>query len=81
MSDLSTDARLRKLVAEHLGVDIAKATDDADLLDDLGADSLDVVELTIAVEDEFRLEKSIPDEQADKWRTVGDMLRTVEGLL
>ena len=80
MSD-STDARLRKLVAEHLGVDIAKAADDADLIDDLGADSLDVVELTIAVEDEFRLEKSIPDDEADKWRTVGDMLRTVEGLL
>lgn len=80
MSD-STDARLRKLVAEHLGVDVAKATDEADLIDDLGADSLDVVELTIAVEDEFRLEKSIPDDEADKWRTVGDMLRTVEGLL
>ncbi len=77
----STDARLRKLVAEHLGVNIAKATDDADLVDDLGADSLDVVELTVAVEDEFRLEKSIPDEETDKWRTVGDMLRTVEGLL
>lgn len=80
MSD-STDARLRKLVAEHLGVDVTRATDDADLIDDLGADSLDVVELTIAVEDEFRLEKSIPDDEADKWRTVGDMLRTVEGLL
>jgi len=68
MSDIS--ARVKKIVVEHLGVEEAKVTDAASFVDDLGADSLDTVELVMAFEEEFGVE--IPDDAAEKIRTVGD---------
>ena len=70
MSDVAE--RVKKIVVEHLGVDEAKVTDNASFIDDLGADSLDTVELVMAFEKEFDLD--IPDEEAEKLRTVGDAL-------
>ena len=69
MSD-DIPARVKKIVVEHLGVDEDKVTDGASFIDDLGADSLDTVELVMAFEEEFGLD--IPDEDAEKMRTVGD---------
>ena len=68
MSDIS--ARVKKIVIEHLSVEEAKVTDAASFIDDLGADSLDTVELVMAFEEEFGVE--IPDDAAEKIRTVGD---------
>jgi acyl carrier protein len=68
MSDIA--ARVKKIVVEHLGVEEAKVTEQASLIDDLGADSLDQVELVMAFEEEFGVE--IPDDAAEKIRTVGD---------
>jgi acyl carrier protein len=68
MSDIS--ARVKKIVVEHLGVEESKVTDAASFVDDLGADSLDTVELVMAFEEEFGVE--IPDDAAEKIRTVGD---------
>ena len=68
MSDI-TD-RVKKIVIEHLGVDAAKVTDNASFIDDLGADSLDTVELVMAFEEEFSVE--IPDDAAEKIITVKD---------
>ena len=66
MSDSA--ARVKKIVVEHLGVDESKVTDAASFIDDLGADSLDTVELVMAFEDEFGCE--IPDDAAEKILTV-----------
>jgi acyl carrier protein len=68
MSDIAE--RVKKIVVEHLGVDESKVTEQASLIDDLGADSLDQVELVMAFEEEFSVE--IPDDAAEKIRTVGD---------
>ena len=62
--------RVRKIVVEHLGVDEAKVSDKASFIDDLGADSLDTVELVMAFEEEFGCE--IPDDAAEKIVTVKD---------
>jgi acyl carrier protein len=59
-------------VVEHLGVDEGKVTDTASFIDDLGADSLDTVELVMAFEEEFNVE--IPDDAAEKIQTVGDAI-------
>lgn len=66
MSDIAE--RVKKIVIEHLGVDAAKVTDNASFIDDLGADSLDTVELVMAFEEEFGVE--IPDDAAEKIVTV-----------
>ena len=66
MSDVA--ARVKKIVVEHLGVDEDKVTESASFVDDLGADSLDTVELVMALEEEFDCE--IPDEEAEKITTV-----------
>jgi acyl carrier protein len=63
-------ARVTKIIVEHLGVDEAKATEAANLMDDLGADSLDAVELVMAFEEEFGIE--IPDDAAEQIKTVGN---------
>ncbi len=70
MSDIAT--KVQKIVAEHLGVDEAKVLPEASFIDDLGADSLDTVELVMAFEEEFNVE--IPDEAAEKIQTVKDAI-------
>jgi acyl carrier protein len=70
MSDISE--RVKKIVVEHLGVDEAKVTEEASFVDDLGADSLDTVELVMAFEEEFGVE--IPDDAAEKIVTVKDAI-------
>ncbi|MBE90339.1 MAG: acyl carrier protein [Rhodospirillaceae bacterium] len=74
MSDVSE--RVKQIVVEHLGVDEAKVTDNASFIDDLGADSLDTVELVMAFEEEFGCE--IPDEAAEKILTVKDANSFIE---
>ena len=64
--------RVKKIVVEHLGVDEAKVSESASFIDDLGADSLDTVELVMAFEEEFGVE--IPDDAAEKILTVKDAL-------
>ena len=68
-----TGDRVKKIVIEHLGVEAEKVTEDASFIDDLGADSLDIVELVMAFEEEFGLD--IPDEAAEQMRTVGDAIK------
>jgi len=68
--------KVKKMVAEHLGVDEAKVTDQANFIDDLGADSLDTVELVMAFEEEFGSE--ISDSEAEKILTVGDAIKFIE---
>ena len=70
MSDVAE--RVKKIVVEHLGVEADKVIESASFIDDLGADSLDTVELVMEFEDEF--ETSIPDEQAEKIQTVGQAI-------
>jgi len=74
MSD--TADRVAKIVVEHLGVEADKVTQDASFIDDLGADSLDIVELVMAFEEEFGVE--IPDDAAEKITTVGDATNYIE---
>lgn len=68
--------KVRQIVAEQLGVDVNEVTPDASFVDDLGADSLDTVELVMALEEEFGLE--IPDEDAEKIATVQDAITYIE---
>jgi acyl carrier protein len=74
MSDVSE--RVKKVVIEHLGVDDDKVTDTASFIDDLGADSLDTVELVMAFEEEFNVE--IPDDAAEKILTVQDAISFID---
>ncbi len=71
-----TAAKIKKIVAEHLGVDEAKITDTSSFVDDLGADSLDQVELVMAFEEAFNIE--IPDDAAEKIVTVNDAISYVD---
>ncbi len=66
----SIEERVKNIIVEQLGVDADQVTTDASFVEDLGADSLDTVELVMAFEEEFDLE--IPDEDAEKMQTVGD---------
>ena len=70
MSDITE--RVKNIVVEHLGADEAKVTENASFIDDLGADSLDTVELVMAFEAEFAIE--IPDDAAEKIQTVKDAI-------
>jgi acyl carrier protein len=74
MSDVAE--RVKKIVVEHLGVDADKVVENANFIDDLGADSLDTVELVMAFEEEFGVE--IPDDQAETIVTVGDAIKFLE---
>jgi acyl carrier protein len=74
MSDV--EERVKKIVVEHLGVEPEKVVDNANFIDDLGADSLDTVELVMAFEEEFGVE--IPDDAAETIVTVGDAVRFLE---
>ncbi len=62
--------RVKKIIIDQLGIDASKITEESSFVDDLGADSLDIVELIMAFEEEFDVE--IPDEDAEKIKTVGD---------
>jgi acyl carrier protein len=68
--------KIREIVAEQLGVDVEEITPEASFVDDLGADSLDTVELVMALEEEFGIE--IPDEDAEKIATVADAIKYIE---
>jgi acyl carrier protein len=74
MSDVAE--RVKKIVIEHLGVDAGKVSEAASFIDDLGADSLDTVELVMAFEEEFGVE--IPDDAAETILTVGDAVKFIE---
>ena len=74
MSDIAS--RVSKIVVEHLGVEESKVVDSASFIDDLGADSLDTVELVMAFEEEFGSE--ISDSEAEKILTVGDAIKFIE---
>lgn len=69
--------KIRTIVADQLGVDEDQVTADASFVDDLGADSLDTVELIMAFEEEFEVE--IPDEEAQKIKTVQDVIDYIQG--
>ncbi len=74
MSDIAE--RVKKIVVDHLGVDEDKVVESASFIDDLGADSLDTVELVMAFEEEFNVE--IPDDAAEKIQTVGDAVTFIK---
>ena len=69
-------SKVKKMVVDHLGVDESKVTEEANFMDDLGADSLDTVELVMAFEEEFGSE--ISDSEAEKILTVGDAIKFIE---
>ena len=72
--DIST--KVKKIVADHLGIEETKVNDESSFIDDLGADSLDTVELVMAFEEEFGSE--ISDSEAEKILTVGDAIKFIE---
>ena len=74
MSDIAE--RVKKIVVTHLGVEAEKVTEEASFIDDLGADSLDIVELVMAFEEEFGVE--IPDDAAEKIATVNDAISYID---
>jgi len=74
----TTDQKVRDIVVEQLGVKPEQVVPEAKIIEDLGADSLDVVELVMALEEEFGHE--IPDEEAEKLTTVGDVTKYIEDL-
>ena len=72
----NVEQRVKKIVAEQLGVAEAEIKNESSFVDDLGADSLDTVELVMALEEEFGSE--IPDEEAEKLQSVGDVIKYIE---
>ncbi len=72
----SVEERVKEIIVEQLGVEAGQVTDKAKFVDDLGADSLDTVELVMALEEEFSLE--IPDEDAEKITSVGDAISYIK---
>ncbi len=76
MADKSVQDRVKEIIVEQLGVNPDQVTPEAKFIEDLGADSLDTVELVMAFEEEFGAE--IPDEDAEKMQTVGDVVKYIE---
>ena len=72
---MSVEQRVREIVAEQLERDVNEVVNTASLIDDLGADSLDIVELVMKMEEEFGIE--IPDEEAEKIKTVNDVIQYI----
>ncbi len=73
---MTVTEKVKKMIVEQLGVSEAEVIPEAKFIDDLGADSLDIVELIMALEDEYGIE--IPDEDAEKMETVGDAIKYIE---
>ena len=73
---MSLQPKVMKIIEEQLGVDPERVKLESSFIDDLGADSLDIVELVMAMEEEFEIE--IPDEDAEKLRTVSDVMKYLE---
>lgn len=69
---MALDDKIKKIIEEQLGVESDRIKEEASFIDDLGADSLDIVELVMAMEEEYDIE--IPDEDAEKLKTVGDVV-------
>ncbi len=78
MAENNIEARVKKIIVEQLGVNADQVTPEAKFIEDLGADSLDTVELVMALEEEFG--HDIPDEQAEKLQTVGDVVKYIEDI-
>jgi acyl carrier protein len=76
MADKPIEQRVKDIMVEQLGVNADQVTSDAKIVEDLGADSLDVVELIMGLEEEFGYE--IPDQEAEKLQTVGDVVKYIE---
>jgi acyl carrier protein len=76
---MTVTEKVKKMVVDQLGVSEAEVIPEAKFIDDLGADSLDIVELIMALEDEYGIE--IPDEDAEKMETVGDAIKYIEDRL
>ena len=77
-TDKSIEEKVKDIIVEQLGVNADQVTPEAKFIEDLGADSLDTVELVMALEEEFGQE--IPDEEAEKLQTVGDVVKYIEEL-
>ena len=75
MSQTNIEERVRNIICDQLAVEVDKVTTTASFIDDLGADSLDIVELVMTMEEEFDLD--IPDEDAEKMKTVGDVVKYI----
>ena len=75
-AEKTTEQRVKEIIVEQLGVNPDQVTPDAKFIEDLGADSLDTVELVMALEEEFGHE--IPDEEAEKLQSVGDVIKYIE---
>jgi acyl carrier protein len=75
---MTTFDKVKKIIVEQLGVDESEVTPEASITDDLGADSLDQVELVMAFETEFNID--IPDEEAEKIKTVGDAVSKIDSM-
>ncbi len=76
MAEKSIEQRIKDIIVEQLGVNPEQVTPQASFIEDLGADSLDIVELVMAFEEEFGVE--VPDEDAEKLQTVGDVIKYIE---
>jgi acyl carrier protein len=76
MSDQSVESKVKAIIVDQLSVNEEQVNPDAKFIEDLGADSLDTVELVMAFEEEFGIE--VPDEEAEKLQTVGDVITYVE---
>lgn len=77
MSEKTTEEKVKDIIVEQLGVNPEQVTREASFIEDLGADSLDTVELVMAFEEEFSIE--VPDEDAEKLQKVGDVIDYIEG--
>ncbi|HOB99641.1 MAG TPA: acyl carrier protein [Verrucomicrobiota bacterium] len=78
MAEQSIEQRVKEIIVEQLGVTVDQVVPEAKFIEDLGADSLDTVELVMALEEEFGQE--IPDEEAEKLQSVGDVIKYIEDL-
>jgi acyl carrier protein len=76
MADDSTEEKVKNIIVEQLGVNADQVVADAKFIEDLGADSLDTVELVMAFEEEFEIE--VPDEDAEKLMSVGDVTKYID---